>query len=114
MGIATSNRSSAVQRASPSSFASMSLSASSHDWCNELITSHGLGGRPTFKHDGTVIQTGLFGTVKRYKAGDVVHGGFLGYSKKIPGAPSPYVTPNSSPVDATTPGDSSIPGMTLK
>jgi hypothetical protein len=35
-------------------------------------------------------------------------------SRKIPGAPSPYVTPNSSPADATTPGDASLPNMTLK
>ena len=92
----------------------MSLSCSSHDFANELITTHGLRGRPSFKHDGTITQTGLFGTVKRYKAGDVIHGGFFGVSRKIPGAPSPYVTPNSSPADATTPGDATLPNMTLK
>ena len=41
----------------------MSLSCSSHDFANELITTHGLKGRPSFKHDGTITQTGLFGTV---------------------------------------------------
>ena len=52
------------------------------------------------------VHGGLFGTTKIYKEGDCIYGGFFSTTKFVSseGNPSPYVTPTSSPEDASTPG----------
>merc|ERR1719335_175361 len=72
-----------------------------------VVSQNGFTGKTTYITDGTVKQVGLLGTVRHYKAGDCIHGGFFSKTKYVPYADgrSPYVTPTSTPTDGPTSGD---------
>jgi len=91
----------------------MSDTASNKSWSDGepvVVKISGLFGTVRIIKPGSYVQSGLFGSVKHYKEGDCVHGGFTHKTKFVTSdnkpspAPSPYSTPNSSPLDKVTEG----------
>merc|ERR1711934_1035868 len=80
-----------------------------------VITQDGAFGRTSFISPVTVTETGMFGTVKHYKEGSCIHGGFFSKTKFVTsdGTPSPYVTPTSSPDDVVMKPHVTPPLMSL-
>jgi hypothetical protein len=79
-----------------------------------VCTISGTTHKTRFIEPGSITQTGMFGTVRQYKEGSCIYGGFFGTTKFVT-APSrsPYVTPTSSPDQEYEAGVAKPPQMNL-
>ena len=79
-----------------------------------VCTISGTTHKTRFIEPGSITQTGMFGTVRQYKEGSCIYGGFFGTTKFVT-APSrsPYVTPTSSPDQEYEAGAAKPPQMNL-
>jgi hypothetical protein len=86
----------------------------SSDGSESTCTISGVTHKTRFLEPGSITQTGLFGTVKQYKEGTCIYGGFFGKTKFVTASGrSPYVTPTSSPDAGFESGIKEPPQMAL-